>query len=1283
MVHPYKDMLDRQGQSSGSTFDSLDTESGNFRRKRSLVRRDRARPTSYQASLQNSRYSKNTMSNSNSARFSAYQDNINSGNNNNRGSIYGHHNLSSGNFLGDEEDIPLQNLSELSSPSSLHHRYSSTYEYHDDNNSALPNADDNPNPFVLGTEEEGNNNGVEATTDNTKDTIDDYQTPGNITSNRPREIFHLNDEYDDHDTPKHVHPEDYNMTGHERDTDEKTPLSNNDYYTAIPPKRLELEEDKHGFPYWKLYCYVITFWAPGPLMSLFGLKTKDRQYAWREKIALISIILVIGAVIGFLTFGFTRATCTNLTPRLKTDDISTAYLVINGRAYDLSSSSHPAADGIESGTNVLYPPINAGGKDGSLLFQNVNGNCKGLIKPTDNSSIPNQDEEMAWYMPCKIMELDGSSSPNFTFDYYDGYACHTSSVARKSFYSLKVEGDLYYTWEAIADSNRNLIVYNGHVIDMGLLDWLFTDELTYPELFDDLKNDETKKGYDISLLLTEPHQRQAADCLIEIAKIGVVDTSTVGCIASTIVLYVSLVFVLSIVIVQFVVACYFKWFVAPYQGVSYTSIKEMNERNNQIENWVDDPYSSAPLADVPKKRRADYHSKFNRTFRLSWGGDINEFIGDDDKNIELEREQKDDYQPEYITMTTEAYMLANAGKRKSRTMSRSSLLSTSNLTLNPFKKNSDPFESEEIETLDPDIISTDVIPQPPVNWEPFGYPLIHTMCLVTCYSEDEDGIRTTIDSIATTDYPNSHKLIVVICDGLITGAGNDKSTPEICLGMMTDLVVPEDEVQPFSYVSVAHGSKRHNMAKVYAGFYKYDDSTVPVEKQQKIPVLLVVKCGTPAEMTSAKPGNRGKRDSQIILMSFLQSVTFNERMTPLQYEMLKAIWQITGLMATMYETILMVDADTLVYPDSLTHMAAEFVKDPEIMGLCGETKISNKAQSWVTAIQVFEYYISHHQSKAFESVFGSVTCLPGCFCMYRIKSPKSTNVWVPILANSDIVEKYSDNVLDSLHKKNLLLLGEDRYLTSLMLRAFPRRKQIFVPKAACKTVVPDKFKVLLSQRRRWINSTVHNLMELALVKDLCGAFCLSMQFIIIIQLIGTLVLPASITFTLYIIIIAIVSKPTPIMSLVLMAIIFGLPALLIIVTVSNLMYVVWMIIYLISLPIWNFVLPTYAYWKFDDFSWGDTRKTAGGDKGSHGDREGEFDGSQIKQMTWREFEMQRRDDAAKYAEDSYAEDQNGQTNNIASVYNPGAHDYEQDTEYVDMSRDFASRPGGEDVSGYL
>lgn len=104
-------------------------------------------------------------------------------------------------------------------------------------------------------------------------------------------------------------------------------------------------------------------------------------------------------------------------------------------------------------------------------------------------------------------------------------------------------------------------------------------------------------------------------------------------------------------------------------------------------------------------------------------------------------------------------------------------------------------------------------------------------------------------------------------------------------------------------------------------------------------------------------------------------------------------------------------------------MLAVLKLDPSVMGLCGETRIANKGASWVTAIQVFEYFISHHLNKSFESVFGVVTCLPGCFCMYRIKSPKGPpGCYVPILASPDIIDAYAENVTDTLHKVEFFFL---------------------------------------------------------------------------------------------------------------------------------------------------------------------------------------------------------------------------------------------------------------------
>lgn len=461
---------------------------------------------------------------------------------------------------------------------------------------------------------------------------------------------------------------------------------------------------------------------------------------------------------------------------------------------------------------------------------------------------------------------------------------------------------------------------------------------------------------------------------------------------------------------------------------------------------------------------------------------------------------------------------------------------------------------------------------------PAGTPFV--ILFVTCYSEGEESIKATLDSLASTDYHDKRKLLFIVADGLITGAGNDKSTPEIVLEMLN---IDEEMGDPeaLGYISLDEGARQNNMAKVFVGLYGC--------KGRSIPTVLIVKCGTPSEVGSPKPGNRGKRDSQMILMNFMQRIIFNETMTPLDYDLFNKLYWLLGVPPDWFSYVLMVDADTRVAVDSLRKMVNAMVRDPKIVGLCGETRIANKGQSWVTAIQVFEYYISHHMGKAFESVFGGVTCLPGCFSMYRIKSLKD-GYWLPILVHPKVTEEYSQTEVDTLHKKNLLLLGEDRFLTTLMIKTFPNRKLIFVPQAYCHTIVPSEFRVLLSQRRRWINSTLHNLLELVQLNNLCGIFCFSMQFVILMELIATVVLPAAIVFTIILIVQATINPQAAIIPLVLLCLVLGLPAILIVLTTFRLAYLFWMLVYLLALPIWNFILPIYAYWHFDDFTWGKTHR---------------------------------------------------------------------------------------------
>jgi chitin synthase len=68
----------------------------------------------------------------------------------------------------------------------------------------------------------------------------------------------------------------------------------------------------------------------------------------------------------------------------------------------------------------------------------------------------------------------------------------------------------------------------------------------------------------------------------------------------------------------------------------------------------------------------------------------------------------------------------------------------------------------------------------------------------------------------------------------------------------------------------------------------------------------------------------------------------------------------------------------------------------------------------------------------------------------------------------------------------------------------------FIPGAYAMTAAPESWSVLLSQRRRWINSTVHNLAELMFLEEMCG-FCLfSMRFVVFIDLMGKCIIILSV-----------------------------------------------------------------------------------------------------------------------------------------------------------------------------
>ncbi len=166
------------------------------------------------------------------------------------------------------------------------------------------------------------------------------------------------------------------------------------------------------------------------------------------------------AIVGFITFGFTATVCNSTGVTIKGGHANSGSLVINGYDYDLSSWKHPAAGTYFNGsTNPIYAePYVAGGKDASFLFQTINGNCLNVITPAANTAINHEGNSMAYYFPCNLHDQNGTTTVNQT-GYESATYCHASNAARSNFNALAPTGSIYYTWDQVGNSSRNLAVF--------------------------------------------------------------------------------------------------------------------------------------------------------------------------------------------------------------------------------------------------------------------------------------------------------------------------------------------------------------------------------------------------------------------------------------------------------------------------------------------------------------------------------------------------------------------------------------------------------------------------------------------------------------------------------------------------------------------------------------------------------------------------------------------------------------------------------------------------------
>ena len=266
---------------------------------------------------------------------------------------------------------------------------------------------------------------------------------------------------------------------------------------------------------------------------------------------------------------------------------------------------------------------------------------------------------------------------------------------------------------------------------------------------------------------------------------------------------------------------------------------------------------------------------------------------------------------------------------------------------------------------------------------------------IPCYNEGRFELEKTIDSVKNESYPKENKLLLFISDGNKKGTSSDgpnyATTPVILSHLLGYKKNADDTMyscDSTGYVTDENGEKNPigNRAKLYHG-----------TTADGLNYMVIEKCGLASNADDV--GNRGKRDSQILLLQLLNRVMhnhmlrqyqngrddfkdLNELETALDGALKEMGFPLTSASESGSEQVkylMAVDADTRLSKDSITQMVYSMETQPKTLALCGETKVDNKDDSWVTKMQVFEYYTNHGLKKAFESVFGTVTCLPGCF----------------------------------------------------------------------------------------------------------------------------------------------------------------------------------------------------------------------------------------------------------------------------------------------------------------
>lgn len=219
----------------------------------------------------------------------------------------------------------------------------------------------------------------------------------------------------------------------------------------------------------------------------------------------------------------------------------------------------------------------------------------------------------------------------------------------------------------------------------------------------------------------------------------------------------------------------------------------------------------------------------------------------------------------------------------------------------------------------------------------------------------------------------------------------------------------------------------------------------------------IFSAGYPLDKLEVVCVNDGSTDNTLTEM--LAAQTRHPRLVVVDFEKNRGLchaWGVSTLIARG-EFMVCVDSDTFIFPGSLLKLMQGFV-DTTVGGISGHCDVENANVNMLTRMQDVRYYFSYKIMKAAESVFGTVSCLPGCFSAYRrVCVLDVLGGWL----NATVLGEHGN-------------FADDRSLTNKILKDY---KILYDDEALATTIAPEDWRQYTRQQARWMRSYLREIVK--------------------------------------------------------------------------------------------------------------------------------------------------------------------------------------------------------------